>query len=244
MGIGGLMATENDTPCAPPAEPAPMPLPPSESTLWFELFAVLAVGPLSWLLSAILRLAHEPSEYTYALNAIDLTVDSVLRLVAVFYILHRSGEPWKTFGVVRPGFSDLAIGATLFMAHWIAWAHFASLLPPDELRHIHPRFGGGTDYIWLFSGHLANGLAEEMITRAYLITRLVQLLRSHWQAVLMSALVFASYHVYYGVGSALLWLFLLGLFYGGCYLFVRRVWPFALAHALMNVLIDTMNAAG
>src|SRR5262249_56919425 len=51
------------------------------------------------------------------------------------------------------------------------------------------------DYLLMVPKHAANGFAEELVMRAYLITRLARLLRSDLQSVFLSAFLFASYHV-------------------------------------------------
>ena len=73
--------------------------------------------------------------------------------------------------------------------------------------------------------------------RAYLVTRLELLLGSRLWAVVASAALFASYHIYQGPG-ALVDIFALGLLFGSGYVLLRRVWPFALAHAALDVCIE------
>jgi membrane protease YdiL (CAAX protease family) len=86
----------------------------------------------------------------------------------------------------------------------------------------------------------ANGFTEELVTRAYLITRLEVLLRSRMAAVFLSATAFASYHAYQGP-AGLVGAFLFGLAFGLAYLGVRRVWPLALGHALFDIHIELIH---
>src|SRR5207302_51457 len=100
---------------------------------------------------------------------------------------------------------------------------------------IYPLPQTAIDYLWMAAKYAANGFAEELVTRAYLITRLERLLKSRLLAVALSALLFASYHVYYGFGGALIYVMAFGVMYSGLYVLIRRVWPFALAHMLVDV---------
>ena len=85
--------------------------------------------------------------------------------------------------------------------------------------------------------YLIATFAEELVCRAYLITRLEVLLRSRLWAVLLSAGAFASYHAYQGVNGTT-FAFLFGVSFGAIYLFLRRVWPLALGHAMYDVLLE------
>jgi membrane protease YdiL (CAAX protease family) len=100
-----------------------------------------------------------------------------------------------------------------------------------------PAYGApstGLDLVWLVVMDAANALAEELVTRAYLITRLVRLMESRFQAIILSALLFASYHAYQGPDGALD-KFFLGVLWGVFFLALGRVWPLVLAHMLLNI---------
>jgi hypothetical protein len=70
--------------------------------------------------------------------------------------------------------------------------------------------------------------------RGYLIPRLEQLLRSTWIAVLVSTLLFASYHVYQGAASTII-IGAMGLVYAVSFCLFRRLWPLCVAHAAWNI---------
>lgn len=77
-------------------------------------------------------------------------------------------------------------------------------------------------------------LKEELIFRGYFLTRLEQLFgRSN--SLLMTSLLFSSWHIYQGP-AGLLVTFVYGLVYGGAYLFLRRLWPVFLAHTINNLV--------
>ena len=84
-----------------------------------------------------------------------------------------------------------------------------------------------------------SAFAEEVVTRAYLITRLAVLLRSRGEAVLVAAIVFASYHAYQGAfGTAHAFVF--GIVYGVAFLATGRLWPLVIGHALYNIRLELL----
>lgn len=243
---------------ATPDTPEPLPQPregdagPSPSmsmsngALWGEVLAVLAIGYFPDLWSAIfIAVQGQSAELPYWLRASDLLVRSVCISFAVLYLIHRSGESWSYFGLPRPRLSDLGIGLVILLADYVLWQRVAPMLPMDiaKSESIHSMPRGAMEYILMLIKHAANGFAEELVMRAYLITRLELLLRSRFQAVFVSALLFASYHLHYGPGGSLVYIFAMGLAYGGLYLLMRRVWPLALAHMLINVIGEWERAS-
>jgi membrane protease YdiL (CAAX protease family) len=75
--------------------------------------------------------------------------------------------------------------------------------------------------------------------RGYLIPRLQVLLGRKEGAVVFSSLAFASYHIYQGP-DAFIDVFMIGLLYGIGFTLTRRLWPFALAHAAHNAVLDVL----
>lgn len=96
---------------------------------------------------------------------------------------------------------------------------------------------------------LENGFLEEVLVVGYLLTRLRQLKVDPWLALLLSALLRASYHLYQGIGQAI-GNALMGLVFGYVWLRWRRLWPLVGAHTVMDVgafvgytyLADWINA--
>jgi membrane protease YdiL (CAAX protease family) len=71
--------------------------------------------------------------------------------------------------------------------------------------------------------------------RGYLLPRFERLLGSAWRAILITALLFASYHVYQGFRCAA-GVFAVGLVYGGSFCLLRRLWPLCIAHAMTDFI--------
>jgi len=78
-----------------------------------------------------------------------------------------------------------------------------------------------------------NGAAEEIVVLAFVLTRLRQLGWSNERAVLASALLRGTYHLYQGWGG-FAGNFVMGLVFGILYQRTRRVWPFLIAHSLLD----------
>jgi membrane protease YdiL (CAAX protease family) len=87
----------------------------------------------------------------------------------------------------------------------------------------------------LLASAVANALAEELLVVGYLITRLRQLGSSAGAAVLASAALRGSYHLYQGLGGFVGNL-VMGLVFGRVWQRTHRLWPLVSAHALIDVV--------
>ena len=81
----------------------------------------------------------------------------------------------------------------------------------------------------------ANAFSEEIVVVMWLTTRLQQLRIPPWVALLLSAVLRGSYHLYQG-WSAGLGNIIMGLIFGTYYLKTRRVWPLILGHFLIDAV--------
>ena len=81
----------------------------------------------------------------------------------------------------------------------------------------------------------ANAVLEEIVVVGYLVTRLTDVGARAWQAVLVSALLRGSYHLYQGfggfVGNAVM-----GVVFALFYLRFKRVIPLIIAHTILDVV--------
>jgi membrane protease YdiL (CAAX protease family) len=221
----------------PEPGPASAPAVPSQAG-WGEVAAVLAVGVVPSLFAALPGPRQGAAPPFWA-DAIQLTGTSACIAFVTLYLIRRSGEPWGRFGLDRPAGTDLFLGVGMLFVAELVWILSGRLgLPSTSYPFSVPK--GSTEYALMILAHAANGFTEELVTRAYLITRLEVLLRSRVWAVVLAATAFASYHAYQGP-AGLVGNFLLGLAYGLAYLGVRRVWPLALGHALFNIHLELMS---
>jgi membrane protease YdiL (CAAX protease family) len=87
----------------------------------------------------------------------------------------------------------------------------------------------------LLASAVANALAEELLVVGYLITRLRQLGWRPGAALLASAVLRGSYHLYQGFGGFAGNL-VMGLVFGRVWQRTGRLWPLVIAHTLIDVV--------
>jgi len=179
---------------------------------------------------------------------------SVQVSAVVLYLIWRSRERWSNFGFSTPKwFIDLALGPVIYgvnLAFYYggyyvyAWTRYwISPMPTsyetdalgDTLAGLFPTPHSAPETFLLLVASCSNGFAEELVMRAYMIPRLERLLGSTWISLLVTTILFASYHTYqgvYGVFNAVI----VGLVYGGAFCLIRRIWPVVVAHAIADVV--------
>lgn len=167
-----------------------------------------------------------------------LFVGSVQSAIPLLLVIALSGEGWKKFGIVPfRSFVDCSQAFALWFVHNLsltfAYIPFAVAVAESVSE---------SDYAidWPSSlmcllGLTANSIAEELAMRGYLITRLEELWRSRWLAVVVSAALFASYHAYQGLWGTVA-VAIAGVLYGSFFVWQRRLWPLIIAHTIYNLL--------
>jgi membrane protease YdiL (CAAX protease family) len=80
-----------------------------------------------------------------------------------------------------------------------------------------------------------NGVLEEFVMIAFLLTRLRQRNWPAWQAILLSAVIRGSYHTYQGVGGFVGNL-VMGAIFGWWFTRTRRVLPLVIAHCVIDIV--------
>lgn len=179
-------------------------------------------------------------DLTYQLLGVGFGLMPVL-LVA--YLLIRSGESLRTVGADRrrPGF-DLVRGALLAAAvggtglafYLVTHALGVDLtVVPEDLPHVWWRIPV------LVLSAVQNAVLEEVVVLGFVLHRLDQLGWGRNRALLTSALVRGSYHLYQGVGG-FVGNAVMGLVFGKLYQRWGRVGPLVVAHTL----IDTVAFVG
>jgi hypothetical protein len=89
---------------------------------WGEVAAVLAAGVVPNVASAVVHAFHPdpPDPARYLADALAHTAESTCIAFIVLYLIRRSGEPWRRFGLVRPRPSDfLLVGPALVLVWWL-----------------------------------------------------------------------------------------------------------------------------
>lgn len=232
----GTEGVPDDSPAATPAEYA---LPRYPQHVWWEVAAVAAVSIVPYLIALPYHFYHPTPPPPYWLDTLHSFALNCCTVLVVLYLIGRSGESWERFGVTSPKAADVFIGAALMLTavalSGILWA-FTRGTSSSEM-FVPPR--SDLDYVLMFPKFASIGFTEELVMRCYLITRLSGLLRSRGKAVLLAALLFASYHAYQGI-SGTVFIFAFGVVYGAVFLAIPRVWPLAIGHAMFNIRVELM----
>jgi membrane protease YdiL (CAAX protease family) len=230
--------------------------------IWWELFAVFAVSLGASALNALLSLigsllarqslASQQAQLVGPLatnNGLDLALqlagiaEALAPVVLVFYLLARTGEGPRDMGLdaTQPG-RDCARGAVLAaviggagLALYLAAFHLGLSLTvvPENLPAVWWRI----PVLILSAAH--DGILEEILVIGYLLRRLDQLGWNPWRAIVFSAVLRGSYHLYQGFG-AFIGNAAMGLIFGYLYRRWGRVTPLIIAHTL----IDTVTFVG
>jgi len=223
-------------------------VPSPNRALWFEVAVVLLICVIPDLFSA-LRYSGTPATLSRTLLYEQpwLIVRSAGAIALIFFIVSKSGQSRVYFGIRRLRWMDLLMGLAVFLAGIVGY--YVSMLivySAAIVAGIHPPVAASHHAAGAVSGalaqlpiiivaSLANGWAEELVCRAYLITRFKQLLGSPVAALFLSAFLFSSYHIYQGIWSAC-GIFGVGMAYGAIFIWTRRIWPLALGHALQDIM--------
>ncbi len=203
------------------------------------------------LLDALLR--PEPlSKQSVALNVsraaqqlLDMAfqLTSVLQLAAwgglAVYLLWRGGIRPRTIGLDRTRiWRDVGLGVGL--AALIGVPGLGLYLAAQALDlnlTVQPSTLG--DHWWrtpvLILSAAGNAWAEEVLVVGYLLTRLRQLGWGENAALLGSAVLRGSYHLYQGVGG-FVGNVIMGAIFGRVWQRTNRLWPLVLAHTLLDVV--------
>jgi membrane protease YdiL (CAAX protease family) len=180
-------------------------------------------------------------------------LDLVLQLVGVaeglapvalvIYLMARSGETPSDIGLDgrHPG-QDAARGAAL--AALIGGTGLALYLAAYKLGISLNVVPENLPAVWwripvLILNAAQNGILEEVLVIGYLLRRLDQLGWTPWRAIVFSAVLRGSYHLYQGFGG-FLGNAAMGIVFGYLYRRWGRVTPLIVAHTL----IDTVAFVG
>jgi len=229
-----------------PPQPAAA-IPRRMSALWIETGLVLLLAGVPNLSYSIASLYMEQGTPSFVYEVLVTVVRSLGAIALVLFLVSRSGEPFGAFGLRRPRIvSDLLGGVGTFVlgmaGYYVTWyglalllgGHRTAVLARYDLTSLAPPSGTGS-YALLAMMSILNGMAEEMVMRAYLIRRFEQLFRSTFAALVVAAALFASYHSYQGSGGVIS-AAALGLVYGAVFCVFRRLWPLAVGHAIQDFI--------
>jgi uncharacterized protein len=205
-------------------------------------------------LIAALTAARALSQQTATLNAsqapgrpyLDLTYQllgiffSVVPAAFAVHLLQRDpGGARATLGLDarRPGF-DLGFGAGL--AAFVGIPGLGLVVAAEHLGINAQIVPAALPSVWwaipvLVLSAAQNAVLEEVVVVGYLLNRLRELGWPPWRALVASAVLRGSYHLYQGfggfIGNAIM-----GLIFGYFYQRTRRVLPLVVAHTILDVV--------
>jgi membrane protease YdiL (CAAX protease family) len=245
-------------------EDAGLRLPPARLLRW-EIFAVLAVSLGASALNALLNLigsllqrqslSHQqallvgsaaPNHWLDLALQLAFIAEALAPVVLVLYLMARSGERPSDIGLdlTQPG-TDVARGAVLAaviggsgLGLYIVAFHLGASLNvvPESLPAVWWRI----PVLLLSAAH--DGILEEIVILAYLLRRLDQLGWTPARAILLSAVLRGSYHLYQGFG-AFAGNAVMGVIFGVLYKRWGRCTPMIIAHTLIDAVAFVGYAA-
>jgi membrane protease YdiL (CAAX protease family) len=217
-------------------------------TLAEEVLVVLSLSLLHSAVLAVLTLFEAPvspgvvvAVFPSADLARQLTaiVFGLAPVALVAHLIRRGGEGLSPFGLDTVALRrDAMLGLGLAaVVSAVGLALYLGALALEFNRFVVPvpPLGHWWTVPVLVLGSAQNALLEEVIVVGYLIRRLEQLGWAAAGALVASAVLRGSYHLYQGWGGFTGNL-LLGLFFGLVFLRWRRTWPLVVAHFAIDVL--------
>jgi membrane protease YdiL (CAAX protease family) len=223
---------------------------------WQWVMVACVLLPVPWLLYGMSWLI--PSEWVWKNPAFIQHLETIVRngqLVGIIWIvLWLSGEPFRRIGVAKPR----VIRDTLWALGYAALMLCAYALLAGLVYDIRESYGAGTNWVasppldpsgtvpaWLCVAASVvsltlNSIVEETVMRGIIITKLRQATGSVVVAVIASALVTASYHIYQGIAWQPTHI-VYALLAAAMFVVVGRLWPLILGHTLYNVFLQYGN---
>jgi membrane protease YdiL (CAAX protease family) len=225
--------------------PAPPPL--DRRTMAEEVLVVLILSLLASAVYALLDLFAAPLKGVTVFS-VDQSNELLRQLVGVFFglgpvylVLHlarRDEGGVASIGLAPDRFGQqVARGVVLFAivgAVGIGVYLAAVALGVNRFVVPAPPLGHWWTVPLLLLNAAQAALLEETIVLGYLITRLRQLGWAPTTAIVASAVLRGSYHLYQGWGGFAGNL-AMGLLFGWIFVRTRRAWPFVVAHFLLDV---------
>jgi membrane protease YdiL (CAAX protease family) len=213
--------------------------PAARRRLRIEIAIVLGIAVLPDIANAALSLVLDDPGETFW-GSIGLLDRSVRVGLALLLVMWRSGLAWRDFGVVPVRWvRDPLLGLALWLATFAALnvAMYGGGGNPFGFHALpaeaDPLAGAGWGLLAAIA--IANGFAEELALRGYLIPALERLWGRSAPAILLTTFLASAYHIYGGPWSVID-AGVYNLFAGMLFAATRRLWPVVFAHMLGDFL--------
>ena len=198
----------------------------------FLIILIPTIYRSTWLL-------FEPTSYTgYSIStSIYHVVMSVSWIGIVFFILYKNKESGKKMGLHKDMWGrEMILGILLFAATRYAFYMYSQIFTPayQNTGYQATLRPSVLEIIFLVPSLAISAFSEEILMRGYFITRLEGILKNRFAALLVSSLLFASYHTYQGI-YATGFIFLFGMLLGVFFQLTRSLVSVTTAHFVYNL---------
>lgn len=188
-----------------------------------------------------LRPARPPVVY----SAFSMLVSLAGWAALVVFLIDRSGQPYSRYGLGRPKWAiDLTLGFVLMMIPFqmsgIVYSFTDVIFGSHGASNWHEFSPRSPQTAWecvlIGLEMFAVGFVEELVWRGYLMTRIEEVSGSPWKAILLTSVLFGFNHLYQGP-AGVIFTTIDGLMYATVFAYTRRLWPVALGHGLLDLIL-------
>ncbi len=219
----------------------PWPIPQPRLATYIMLFFLLILWPglnLALLVPGQYEINYEAMDPVFLIFIPTMIIEYSI-LLGILLVIYREKTSLRSIGLVRPRVADIFLGLGFFVFAYILVSSLGYLLtrlgiPSNDSVDFLVARASEMEGWWLAISITA-AICEEIAFRGFLITRLRTVARRGWfLPVLLSSFAFGAGHAYQGVGGLIL-LTILGLLFGGLFLFSRSLWPAIIAHFIIDI---------
>lgn len=212
----------------------------------FSLLDKMSRGPISQGTSTLNAVRNNREFFDFSYQILDI-VFALMPVLLVFYLLAEPGKSvFRAMGLdlrhpVKDGLGALALLVVIGVPSLGLYAAGRALGITTEIIP-----SALNQYWWtipvLVLSAIRAGVLEEVILNGYLLGRLERIGLAPVVAIVLSAFLRASYHLYQGFGP-FIGNFLMGLLFGWVYKKYGRVAPLVVAHAFIDIAAFTLGPA-
>lgn len=213
---------------------------------YFDVVAIFCLAVLPDLIRSFIQ-TNSTGDTTTSFSTLlcFLVVRSLQVSLPILLVMRLRNVNWDDYGfcrfrpvldpLVAIGIAVIGYGAYYASAVGLLYAGFDFSADSNALQSMthETQFGFWTMGLVIASS-FANGFAEELAIRSYLLVRIGELSGSFVAAAVATTILFAAYHSYqgrYGIVSALA----IGATFATYFVITKRFWPVAIAHILMDI---------